>query len=502
MEIKLYKTIRKEKKQELVKKHWYFQGFNGTPALLSAPTIGNVKDCWDVLGYGYSIIIEFYEGDKCYYLYDWEDLEKNLQIILEKVKQNKGYLQWMLEKDNELREAHEKVMKKLEAIDIQKLPFKEALRLYNEFSASYRKAIGVSLIIECFTYPTEELIRNTIKDELKAKGKSKEEIEETQTLLTAAIEPSFIGKHQRELLKLAWIKKKNEKEFPKKIEEYQKRMFWMNNAYAGAKVLPIEHFIHEVEEILKKYTEPEKELQKIQAHFTTVKQRKKECIDKNALSENLRMLIEINDIVGIIHDVRKEVITHSDHFIDKFLKRFGKEKNTPLELMRYLSEYEITEESLKKINSEELKKRKQKSVFITLHSGEQYIFTGKEAEEMIAALTKEHVHEEQEILKGHCASQGHAIGTVKVCRGLEEIPKLKEGDILVACMTQPEFVPAMKKAAAIVTDEGGLTCHAAIISRELGKPCIISTKKATRILKDGMTVEVNATEGYVKILKV
>ena len=68
-------------------------------------------------------------------------------------------------------------------------------------------------------------------------------------------------------------------------------------------------------------------------------------------------------------------------------------------------------------------------------------------------------------------------------------------------MTQPEFVPAMKKAIAIITDEGGLTCHAAIISRELKKPCIISTKKATRVLKDGMKVEVNATEGYVKILR-
>ena len=84
---------------------------------------------------------------------------------------------------------------------------------------------------------------------------------------------------------------------------------------------------------------------------------------------------------------------------------------------------------------------------------------------------------------------------------MEEVAKFQEGQILVACMTQPEFVPAMKKAIAIITDEGGLTCHAAIISRELKKPCIISTKKATRVLKDGMKVEVNATEGYVKIFK-
>ena len=67
-------------------------------------------------------------------------------------------------------------------------------------------------------------------------------------------------------------------------------------------------------------------------------------------------------------------------------------------------------------------------------------------------------------------------------------------------MTRPEFVPAMQKAAAIVTDEGGLTCHAAIISREMRKPCVIATKNATKVLKDGMLVEVNADHSAVRIL--
>ena len=68
-------------------------------------------------------------------------------------------------------------------------------------------------------------------------------------------------------------------------------------------------------------------------------------------------------------------------------------------------------------------------------------------------------------------------------------------------MTQPEFLPAMKKASAIITDEGGLTCHAAIISRELGIPCIIVTKIATKVFKDGDIVEVDATRGIVTMLE-
>jgi len=102
-------------------------------------------------------------------------------------------------------------------------------------------------------------------------------------------------------------------------------------------------------------------------------------------------------------------------------------------------------------------------------------------------------------IKGNCASRGYAQGVVKICRGEEELNKMQAGDILVACMTQPEFLPAMKKAKAVITDEGGLTCHAAIVSRELGIPCVIGTKIATKVLKDGDMVEVDASRGVVKI---
>jgi pyruvate,water dikinase len=76
----------------------------------------------------------------------------------------------------------------------------------------------------------------------------------------------------------------------------------------------------------------------------------------------------------------------------------------------------------------------------------------------------------------------------------------QEGEILVTGMTRPEFVPLMRRAAAIVTDEGGITCHAAIVSRELNKPCIIGTKFATHILKDGDEVLVDANQGIITIL--
>ncbi len=141
----------------------------------------------------------------------------------------------------------------MEKINIEALSLKEALQLYHECSASARKAFAISLILECFTYLTEDLIRTTIKEQLEAKGKT-DLVEKGISLLTSAVEPSFIGKHHLTMLSFAeevtekeWkdvFQRKEAKEILntlennegkyilKKIEEYQQKYFWMNNGYA------------------------------------------------------------------------------------------------------------------------------------------------------------------------------------------------------------------------------------------------------------------------------
>lgn len=101
------------------------------------------------------------------------------------------------------------------------------------------------------------------------------------------------------------------------------------------------------------------------------------------------------------------------------------------------------------------------------------------------------------ILEGLGASPGVVSGVVKIIHGRDELDKVLEGDILVTKMTEPDMVPAMKRSAAIVTDEGGMTCHAAIVSRELGTPAVVGTREATKLLKDGQMVTVDGEKGHV-----
>ena len=106
-------------------------------------------------------------------------------------------------------------------------------------------------------------------------------------------------------------------------------------------------------------------------------------------------------------------------------------------------------------------------------------------------------------VRGQVAMQQNELvtGPVRIVLSNNELHKVQKGDILVASMTKPDFVPAMKRAAAFVTEEGGITCHAAIVARELGIPCIVGTKTATKVFKDGDIVEVNAVKGTVKLVK-
>lgn len=131
---------------------------------------------------------------------------------------------------------------------------------------------------------------------------------------------------------------------------------------------------------------------------------------------------------------------------------------------------------------------KNKEIFILQSRPITTIKKKKEPKEKVATSA---------ILEGLGASPGIAYGEAKLVSDASELGKVKNGDILVAVMTTPDMVPAMKRAGAIVTDEGGLTCHAAIVSRELGCPAVVGTRKATQLLTDGMKITVDGEKGLV-----
>jgi len=229
----------------------------------------------------------------------------------------------------------------------------------------------------------------------------------------------------------------------------------------------------------------------------------------NNLDDDHKKVVKFMQAAVEMRDKLQDYIGRYVVILERIGDRLMKEANLDSGLLHYTTFNELTADTsdLAKLNSE-LKKRRKNGVTILVHKDDTIeLETGtyEETKEGMEKLyySQQDVDPDDEVdkIEGSTASEGTARGAVKVVMNpTKDSDKFNKGDILVTGMTRPDFVPLMKKSAAIVTDEGGVTSHAAIVSRELGKPCIIGTKAATQILNDGDKVKVDADEGVVKIL--
>ncbi len=167
--------------------------------------------------------------------------------------------------------------------------------------------------------------------------------------------------------------------------------------------------------------------------------------------------------------------------------------------------YEEIISSLRKgkltVSKELVKSRTHKGYAFLISPNASYLTTDKEVDELHNLTIPKVEKKELKELKGQSAFKGVVKGTARVILDRRNAHELKQGEILVTTMTTPDFVPAMKISGGIITNEGGVLCHAAIMARELRKPCVISTKIATDIIKTGDLLELDADKGTVRILK-
>lgn len=194
------------------------------------------------------------------------------------------------------------------------------------------------------------------------------------------------------------------------------------------------------------------------------------------------------------------VFNRSEDFMRSLTKIHSKKTGYTPELILATTKDEF-ENYLKngtKLPSKKLLQERYNAAAFIFNETDMQIVTGKDMEEVEKTIRRV---ESEEIVKGSTAYPGKVRGTIALVMDATKVKKFTEGSILVAGMTRPEYLPLMKKAAAFVTDGGGILCHAAIVARELKKPCVIGTEIATKVFKSGDLVEVDADNGIVKKLK-
>ncbi len=194
----------------------------------------------------------------------------------------------------------------------------------------------------------------------------------------------------------------------------------------------------------------------------------------------------------------------ANHATQGLFSSIAKKLLLPRNQIKWFSHDELLDALAGNVTPEELMDRlpqRQKHYLIALGEKQVYAFQGNQVDAVLSQLDieKPAVADVKEV-KGVSAYPGKVQGIARVVQHVGQLDKVQHGDILVTLNTTPSFIMAMKRSAAIVTDEGGITCHAAIVSRELGIPCIIGTKAGTRLIPDGSMIEVDAVAGTVRKL--
>lgn len=218
-------------------------------------------------------------------------------------------------------------------------------------------------------------------------------------------------------------------------------------------------------------------------------------------SEDLDYLLMAKSFV-YIKDARDDYRRQGVFYALGFFKELANRIGIPAQDISYLQETEIASflDGKLKISKNDIGNRKKAFVMYLSNTNKLVCLQDDDVHKAMALFKLSEGEEEATQITGMVASRGLASGKAVIVNGVKDLDKVKEGNILVAVATHPDYVPAMRRAIAIVTDEGGVTSHAAIVAREFGLPCIVGTKKATSLIKNGDTIQVNAEEGWVKKL--
>lgn len=479
---------------------------------------------WPKHGLGNKIknYISYFKDNNCLMYFKRSEFDAEADFLANKMIKKPD---WALKVLGQVKKWSDKWIesaKKIEGATLSDLSDKELIKLYASCVKWQRLQHGIGCSVSWLADADGERVAKAIYKVVEAKlNEINSELEPAIafSIVSTPSESSFASLEEKEFLNLAqkfWSKdevkkilseeaqveklKESHPEEYKLLYDHYKKWRWLPYGYRGPSY-PFNYFVDRMTSLFKEGKSPAlilKEQLKKDREFSKKQRSILELLD---LDKNEEKLIELAQQIIFIKEYRKSALYYGVYCYELLFKEMGKRRGLSLDQMWAMNTWEVVPLfQSKNPPREELAARAGAEAITFVDRKNYLIFTGSQAREMYKRVPKENLIPDEEIseISGMCACPGEAKGEVKIIEVPSDIPKMNQGDILVSETTYPSLVPAMKKAGAIVTNAGGLTCHAAIVSRELRIPCVVGTKIANKIFKDGDRVEVNATKGIIR----
>lgn len=438
---------------------------------LTAWNFGLGELCKKRYGQGINKTLAFFDGNKTDYFFDKKQHKRFNDNLDKKLSEHEFVMSMIAEGTIFLEDMYEIIYSLIQNTE----------GLSNE--ELVKRIRKVSTFHHMFFTRKDVAWRITSRIEKKLKKK----INETKLRkLSEPLKPNDVTDERIDLLKLA-VKRPALKsiELETELIKHYKKYTHIPMFDSDHEPYTLEHF----RENLNKVENPITELNEIIDSF----EKKKTEFNNNILERMLQKAVIYRDFADTI---RQKLNFKLIPFYEDIGKRIGLSREEVTLLTDNEIIYSLSEN--KDLVKEIVKKRKK--AFLLIQDGKkQIVYSGEEAIKK-AEQIKLYPQIKNKKIEGIVASKGDVKGTVKIVFTNKDLGKIKEGDIIVTTMTRQDFVPYLRKAKAIVTNEGGMGCHAAIIARELKVPCIVGTKIGTQILKDNDLIEVDGTNGIIRKL--
>ncbi|MFC1687147.1 PEP-utilizing enzyme [Patescibacteria group bacterium] len=494
---------------------------------MSEPTKFLVQE-WPKFGLGNKIqhYISYMVEDFCRMYFIRHEFDSGAEFLTRKMFRDPVWALRLIDKIERWSKLFMNESKNILSSRMRTMTDKQLIKLYTDCLHYHALQNGVGASVSWLADAEKERFTKglwrRLEEHMQTVG-SMHNIAEVFSILTTPREESFVAKEERDFLAIAItiyhrsrvrnIFRSNkisnilpqihtvDKKLFQRIRNHHAKYCWLSYQYRGP-ASPIEEYLERWKEMIKGKSNPQALLTKYIRDRKQILARQSWLVKHLEITPSLKKLILLGQRMVFIKAFRKEAVYHGMYAYDPLLREMGRRLGLTIAQMWAMKTEEVTDALLNHaFNVDELNDR-QKLAVVFIDRKHHTIYSGKKAKVFLKKLSFEKAYAGKvREFQGTPACPGKVRGIVKIVNIPEEMKKMKKGDVMVAHNTNPNLVPAMKKAAALVSESGGLTCHTAIVARELRIPCIVGVIGADKLLKDGDKVEVNATTGIICKIK-
>lgn len=466
--------------------YWFITNYNALGFVFDFPKLG--------AGNFITKAIFVMENGMCRYIFDIDEFEKAANFTSERLINDDAWRLGLYRKIDFYTKRYFQAGERLRKLKLDCLGDKEIVRLVREIIPFQHWHKVCSVVVNGVVLDGRNHLSDKIREELKVSMGNPKNFDEEWSVLSQVTIMSLRQEKEYAIARLAKDCKILKKP-GKKLKRIHEKYCWLDYNNQGP-AASLGSFYEEFREAIR-----DNKSIYLKRNLADLKKRQKEIMRKFHLTERGKFLVSLSQRVISQKSFRKDMEYHGFYCYENLFRELARRnKTSDWQAFSYLFPWEIESYIFSNEPSfEDLKKRQEYSCFV-VNKKEQKMLVGNEARDFVKKLRINEDFSALAAVKGQCAFCGKVTGTVKIIQVPKDLAKMNQGDILISQATSPDLLSAMKKAGAIVTNTGGLICHAAITSRELKIPCVVGTGKATLVFKDGDRVLVDATKGVVRKL--